>query len=85
MKVTGWKTTAAGLLSGFIATVGPVTAYLATTPSQTSAKVCAGLTLAGVIARVWVGIISNDAPPNTVSSVTVTATKVTPTDTPKEQ
>lgn len=66
-----WKTTAAGLLSAFIATVGPVTAYLATTNSPKTTSVCGVLTLAGAIARVWVGLIQSDAKPSVTSSVTI--------------
>lgn len=66
-----WKTTAAGLLSAFIATVGPVTAYLATTNSPKAASVCGILGLAGALARVWIGLIQSDAKPSVTSSVTI--------------
>jgi len=56
-----WKSTAAGLLSGYLAIVGPVTAYLATTPNPTGTKIAGAMTLAGVIARAWLGVIQKDA------------------------
>ena len=65
--MTNWKTTVAGILSGFISTVGSITAYLATTHSPKATSACGLLTLLGVIARIWVGVIQNDAlplPPN---------------------
>jgi hypothetical protein len=55
------KTTVAGLLSGFIGSVGPITAYLATTNNPRATAACGLLTLAGVVARVWVGVIQQDA------------------------
>jgi hypothetical protein len=57
-----WKTTAAGFLSAFIGTVGPLTAYLATTSNPNATTVCGILTCAAAIARVWVGLLQNDAP-----------------------
>ncbi len=58
-----WKTTVAGILSAFIGSVGPLTAYLATTNSPKSTALCGALTCAAAIARVWVGFIQNDARP----------------------
>lgn len=66
-----WKTTAAGLLSAFIATVGPVAAYLANSHWPKAATACGILTLAGAIARIWVGLIQKDANPAVSSSVTI--------------
>lgn len=66
-----WKTTVAGLLSAFVATIGPVTAYLATLNHPKSTTICGGLTLAGAVARVWVGLIQSDAKPSVTSSVTI--------------
>lgn len=75
MVVKDWKTTAAGILSAVIATVGPLTAYLATLPNQGKATAIAGVvTLVGAIARVWLGMIQHDAPP--ADSVTVTTSSV---------
>ena len=59
--LNNWKTTAAGLLSGYLAIVGPVTAYLATTSNPKATQICGALTLAGVIARAWLGMIQKDA------------------------
>lgn len=58
-----WKTTAAGILSGYLGAVGPLTAYLAANGNPSGAKVAGALTCAGIIARVWLGLIQNDAPP----------------------
>ena len=57
-----WKTTANGFLAAIIGAAGPLTAYLATINSPKAAT-CAGLvTLAAAIARVWIGLLQNDAP-----------------------
>ena len=56
------KTTVNGILAAFIGTVGPVTAYLATTSNPKAATICGILTCAAAIARVWVGLLQNDAP-----------------------
>ena len=67
--MTHWKTTANGLLAAFIAAVGPLSGFLASLqamqphPNYTLAVVGAGLTTAAAIARAWIGIIENDAPP----------------------
>jgi hypothetical protein len=62
--MANWKTTVAGILSALIGTAGPLTAYLATQMSPTATKISGGVTLAAAIARVWVGMLENDAPPN---------------------
>ena len=71
-----WKTTAAGALSAFMAAVGPISGFLASlqaiqaqipghsAANYTLAIVGAGLTAAAAIARLWIGLIQNDAPPN---------------------
>ena len=71
--ISSWKTTTAGILSGIVATVGPLTAYLATQMSPTATKVCGGLTCAGIIARVWVGILQTDSPVTVVTTTTPTS------------
>jgi hypothetical protein len=70
-----WKTTAAGALSAFMSAVGPLSAFLgayaaiqAQNPGHgpanyTLAIIGAGLTCAAAIARGWIGLIQNDAPP----------------------
>ncbi len=58
-----WKTTVAAILSAFIGAVGPLTAYLATTSNPKATAACGALTCAAGIARVWIGLIQNDAPP----------------------
>lgn len=67
-----WKTTAAGILSAYIGAVGPLTAYLCTLPNKTAAEVAGGMTCLGLIARVWVGLLQNDAPPADTATLTVT-------------
>lgn len=62
MSFAHWKTTVNGFLAAFIGTVGPVTAYLATIDSPKAATICGILTLTAAIARVWVGLLQNDAP-----------------------
>ena len=57
-----WKTTAAGFLAAIIGAAGPLTAYLATNSSPKAATAAGIVTLAATIARVWVGLIQNDAP-----------------------
>ena len=77
-----WKTTAAGLLSAAIGTIGPLTAYLATTGNPKATDICGVLTLLTAIARVWVGLLQNDAQVPAIGTVTTvattTATKVEP-------
>jgi hypothetical protein len=70
-----WKTTAAGILSAFLGTVPPATAFLAAyqtieanLPGHSHADyrlaiAGAALSCAAAIARAWVGLIENDAPP----------------------
>jgi hypothetical protein len=64
-----WKTTANGFLSAFTAAVGPMSALLAALqamqphPDYTLAIVGASLTCAAAIARAWIGLLQNDAPP----------------------
>jgi hypothetical protein len=62
--VNNWKTTTNGLLSAIIGTAGPLTAYLATLNSPKATTAAGVVTLLGVLARVYIGIIQNDAPPN---------------------
>ncbi len=59
-----WKTTVNGILAAIIGAAGPLTAYLATINSPKAATAAGIVTLAATIARVWVGLIQNDAPPN---------------------
>ena len=58
------KTTIAGILSAIIGSAGPLTAYLATINSPRAATASGIITLAAAIARVWIGILQGDAPPN---------------------
>ena len=69
-KMSHWKTTAAGILSAILGAIGPITAYLATTNNPKATEICGALTCAAAIFRIWIGLISNDAPP--ANSVTVT-------------
>ena len=57
-----WKTTANGILAGIIGSAGPLTAYLATINSPKAATAAGIVTLVATIARIWVGILQNDAP-----------------------
>ena len=69
-----WKTTANGILSAFMSTVGPLSAFLgamqaiqATIPGHSAANytyaiIGAALTCAAAIARGWIGLLQNDAP-----------------------
>ena len=59
-----WKTTVNGILAAIIGAAGPLTAYLATINSPKAATAAGIVTLAATIARIWVGLIQNDAPPN---------------------
>jgi hypothetical protein len=80
--MTNWKTTAAGILSALIGTSGPATAFIGalqamkTTPNYNLTIAGAVLTLVFSIARVWVGLLQNDAPPNPpdVSATSMTGT-----------
>jgi hypothetical protein len=66
-----WKTTVAGILSAIIATVGPVTAYLATTNSPKAATATGIVTLVGAIARIYIGLIQSDAHPSVTSEINI--------------
>ncbi|HUD74125.1 MAG TPA: hypothetical protein VMQ76_03560 [Terracidiphilus sp.] len=59
-----WKTSANGILSAIIGAAGPLAAYLATQSNPKAAWAAGIVTLVAGIARVWVGLIQNDAPPN---------------------
>ena len=65
--MNNWKTTAAGILSALIGTSGPVTAFIGAleaakaVPDYTLTITGAALTLVFGIARVWVGLLQNDA------------------------
>jgi hypothetical protein len=70
-----WKTTANGFLAAIIGAAGPLAAFLggvqtiqAQMPGHgpanyTLAVVALGVTTAATIARVWIGLLQNDAPP----------------------
>ena len=58
-----WKTTANGILAFVIATAGPLTPYLANLNKPWGAAAAGIVTLASACARVWIGLIQNDAPP----------------------
>ena len=77
-----WKSTFAGLLSGYLATVGPLTAYLATVNHPKATEICTGLTAAGIVARVWLGIIQKDAPTVNVQTAETQGSKTTIVTTP---
>jgi hypothetical protein len=64
-----WKTTVNGCLALIIGAAGPLAAYLATINSPKTAIAAGIVTLAASIARVWVGILQNDAPPQTPAVV----------------
>ena len=57
-----WKTTVNGILSGIMGSAGPLTAYLATINSPKAATAAGIVTLVATIARIWVGVLQNDAP-----------------------
>jgi len=59
-----WKTTANGVLAAVIGAAGPLTAYLATVNSPKAATASGIVTLIAATARVWVGLLENDAPPS---------------------
>ena len=72
-----WKTSCAGFLSAFLGAVGPLTAYLATTSNPKATEVCGALTCAAAIARIWIGLLQNDAPaPAQMLVVTPPSTQV---------
>ena len=66
-----WKSTAAGCLSAFAVTMGPLSGFLASLANiqaqipghgpanYTLAIIGAGLTCAAAIARLWIGILTN--------------------------
>ena len=59
-----WKTTANGILAAIMGAAGPLAAYLATQSNPKAAWAAGIVTLVATIARVWVGLLQNDAPPN---------------------
>lgn len=59
-----WKTSANGILAAIMASAGPLTAYLATLHSPKAATASGIVTLAATLARVYIGLIQNDSPPN---------------------
>jgi ammonia channel protein AmtB len=77
-----WKTSANGILAGLIGTTGPATAYLATINKPWAAAAVGVVTLVSAVARIWIGILQNDALPNTAISSTVISTTTTSTDPP---
>ena len=74
VQITHWKTTVAGILSAFLAIVGPATSFLTAydaliqqMPNHSHADFRVaiwgmGLTMAAAVARAWIGLISADAP-----------------------
>ena len=60
--MTGWKTTVNGFLAAIIGGAGPLAAYLATQNSPKATTAAGIVALAATIARVWIGLIQNDAP-----------------------
>ena len=62
ITMTHWKTTANGILAAILSAAGPLTAYLATINSPKAATASGLITLAAAIARVWIGLLQNDAP-----------------------
>lgn len=73
--LTHWKSSVSGLLSAFLATVGPATSFLTAydaliqqLPGHSHADFRVaiwgmGLTAAAAVAKAWIGLISHDAPP----------------------
>ena len=61
------KTTANGILAGIIGTTGPVTAYLATINKPWAATAVGIITLLSTVARIWIGVLQNDAPTTAVT------------------
>ncbi len=71
-----WKSSVSGLLSAFLATVGPATSFLTAydaliqqIPGHSHADFRVaiwgmGLTAAAAVAKAWIGLISNDALPS---------------------
>jgi hypothetical protein len=74
--MNNWKTTVAGILSAFLAIMGPLSALLASLQAiygqipghapanYTFAIVGAVLTFLAASARIWIGLLENDAPPS---------------------
>ena len=91
---SNWKTTAAGALSAFAVTVGPLSSFLATVQAieaqipghapanYTLAIVGAALTTAAAIARLWIGLIQEDAKTIATSTTTITGTTANVVTTP---
>jgi hypothetical protein len=74
MNISGWKTSCNGILAAIIGAAGPATAYLATVNSPKAATATGIVTLIAGVARVWVGLLENDAPPtSTTATITVKA------------
>ena len=69
-----WKTTAQSILSVLLATVAPLTAFLAAIqqikplPNYTYAYAVAAITFVTAVAKVWIGLLQNDAPDPTIST-----------------
>ena len=59
--MTNWKTTVNGILTAILSAAGPLTAYLATINSPKATMVSGIITLVAAIARVWIGLLQNDA------------------------
>ena len=66
-----WKSTVQSILTVTLFT----TATLLTLPSvQGYPKLITGLSIAQVLAKLWIGLISHDAKPSATSSVTIEST-----------
>jgi hypothetical protein len=66
-----WKSTVQSILTVTLFT----TATLLTLPSvQAYPKLITGLSIAQVLAKLWIGLISHDAKPSATSSVTIEST-----------
>lgn len=74
--LANWKTTVNGFLAAIIGAAGPLTAYLATVNNPKAATAAGIVTLVATIARVWIGMIQNDAPAQ--AAVAVAALPVPP-------
>jgi hypothetical protein len=77
-----WKTTANGFLAAIIGAAGPATAWLATVHSPKAATATGVVTLIAGIARVWIGILQNDAPPVSETATITVASATAPPPTP---
>ena len=69
------KTSINGFLAAVIGAAGPLTAYLATVNNPKAATASGIVTLAATIARVWVGLLQGDAPPNPIPPADPAKTK----------